>query len=42
MNENMDKETAKAWQGWVTFTKLTTVSAIAVAVVLSLMALLLI
>ena len=35
----MNEETAKAWHGWVVFTKATTVSVIAAAAVLGLMAL---
>lgn len=42
MDMKMDKDTQKAWQGWVTFTRFATGSVIVVAVVLGLMALFLV
>lgn len=35
----MDKETEKAWHGWVVFTRFATVSVVCVAALLGLMAL---
>lgn len=39
MNANMDKDTTRAWDGWVVFTKFATASVVIVAAVLGLMAL---
>jgi hypothetical protein len=39
MHANMNEETAKAWEGWVAFTRFVTVSVIVVFCVLGLMAL---
>jgi hypothetical protein len=38
----MDKDTQRAWDGWVTFTHFATVSVIVVAAVLALMAIFLV
>jgi hypothetical protein len=39
MGTGMDKETEKAWHGWVVFTRFTTATVVAVAALLGLMAL---
>lgn len=39
MNTNLDKETQRAWKGWVFFTRAVTWAGVAAAVVLGLMAL---
>ncbi|MEZ0226687.1 MAG: hypothetical protein ACAH83_19175 [Alphaproteobacteria bacterium] len=42
MDMKMDKDTQKAWHGWVVFTRFATGSVVIVAVVLGLMALFLV
>lgn len=39
MTMKMDKETQRAWDGWVVFTRFATGSVVAIAVLLGLMAL---